>query len=199
MNNENIVWSEWIENTTGECPIGDGVLHQVKLLSDGKFPTNGSVFNRPAIWDWEFEGRYADITHYRYEIKQKEQKVMKPIDYIKVGVFTMCRNGDVSVVYDVNGNEISFYEFNIDDGVHINDEIYYTNNLTHNNDGLPDKCHDIVAISATYDFSPENIIWQRSEEDDVREERERAKKEKMFELSELKARMSVLEEEISKL
>ena len=193
MNNENIVWSEWIENTTGVCPIEDGVLHQVRFFDGEVSETDDSASD----WDWR-HGCPCNITWYRYEIKQEEQKVMKPIDHIKVGVFTKSRNGDVSVVYDV-GNWISFYEFNIRDGIHITDEIGYTDNLTHNYDGRPDKRYDIVAISATYDFSPENIIWERNEEDDAREERERAKKEKMLELSELKARMSMLEEEISSL
>jgi len=194
MNNENIVWSEWRKNTVGVCPIEDGVLHQVRFFDGKVSETDDSASD----WNWAHNCRY-NITHYRYEIRQKGQKAMKPIDYIKVGVFTKSRNGDVSVVYGVDGNEISFYEFNIEDQIYINDEIEYTDNLTHNYTGYPNKHHDIVAISTTYDFSPENIIWERSWEDDAREEWERAKKEKMLELNELKARMSVLEEEISKL
>ena len=190
MNNENIVWSEWIETVPYQIPIVDGILFQLKF-NDGE---QSGVEDRATKWSW------SDlVTHYRHEIKQKGQKAMKPIDYIKVGVFTKSRNGDVSVVYRIKGNEISFYEFNIEGGNHINDDIDYTDTLTHDRHGYPDKNYDIVAISTTYDFSPENIIWERNEEDDAREERERAKKEKMLELSELKARMSVLEEQISKL
>ena len=52
---------EWIEWAGGECPIADGVRHQV-LFRDGDV---SQICNEGASWSWLHDAEDCDIVAYR--------------------------------------------------------------------------------------------------------------------------------------
>lgn len=61
MSNEK--WSEWIDWSGGECPLPDGIDHEVRKRYGDTMPDDS-----PETWDWSHHGEAVDIIAYRYRI-----------------------------------------------------------------------------------------------------------------------------------